>query len=1023
MVGYMRGGVQKTICIIPFMNRFNSRFGSTESYPVHPDPICNHFEINQMQKNDRILFASLIFLLWAIVPLGDIRAQTQDPGHCRNSTATAFLDVNNVRAKITNNGNLFWDNTGPQGHEYPRGSGLHTIRGMSLWLSGNIGGRTESISGSYNLAGYRGGTHAALSNEAPCEPFDRIFSIGERDFQAMASGAEPSADMLDWPWHDGAPVVDGDGIEGNYNLAGGDRPLLLGDETHYWVMSDARKTLLSPTVGVHPIGMEVHGLSFASATPGFENTTFYHFRIINKSGRTLDSLGLGLLSELQIGARGDEFVGVDTTLSLVSGYNADNDDEGGYGENPPAVGIQFLNHPMKSVSAFFRHDPDLGAAVDRPQDPEQVRNLLDGRWSGGAFIQEGERGVGGSGTITRYIFPGDPVEGAFWSQRNTDGIGSMADPLELVRAVSGTGIHRLEPDDEISFFFAVINASGSSNLDSISELRRTATAFVGLRPEDVPSSGEPLSGPVPTLPPTITGLADGASGQPLDLELIWNWSTSGVSGPLFDPRDLEFELQLFHARRDRWVTTTRGQSLDLEPETSYRVKVRAMTQAGFGPWSEEIAFSTGGVRLSETNVFSDISVVANASGPLNPPEGAVLLNLGFPGQEPTSRQQLNGTRWVVREQGFGANSTFQTFLQRILTVNPSHNLPRILPYDFEIRFTEEGSFFLDNATREMGRLPFELWRTGIGTPNNTSDDVRLIPGLFDTRSEGWRLECQTGETDRYVTESISWFLPINMTPGRSGYDEWAQQLSTDINNSVLLLQLNPVMDRMILVNLDGTGDPCSPDQPLPEEGTIFRLTTELPPAAIPGAPADEAVLPSGSVSFHWSEGLIPARRLEVARDAGFTNLLLSLDQAESGRAQMFAEEPGTYWWRVIDLAGTPSEAVRFFVGTSVDTDNTLDDALPARFALGAAYPNPFTQGITIPYELPRASRVRLRLFDALGREITTLVDAELPAGRHTARFNVGSGSGGAVGRLSGGTYFYVLEAGSFRGTGQMVYLK
>ena len=59
-------------------------------------------------------------------------------------------------------------------------------------------------------------------------------------------------------------------------------------------------------------------------------------------------------------------------------------------------------------------------------------------------------------------------------------------------------------------------------------------------------------------------------------------------------------------------------------------------------------------------------------------------------------------------------------------------------------------------------------------------------------------------------------------------------------------------------------------------------------------------------------------------------------------------------------------------------------ALPARFALGPNYPNPFNPSTIIPYQLAASSAVRLEVFNLLGQRIATLVDEERPAGFHTA---------------------------------------
>jgi hypothetical protein len=62
-------------------------------------------------------------------------------------------------------------------------------------------------------------------------------------------------------------------------------------------------------------------------------------------------------------------------------------------------------------------------------------------------------------------------------------------------------------------------------------------------------------------------------------------------------------------------------------------------------------------------------------------------------------------------------------------------------------------------------------------------------------------------------------------------------------------------------------------------------------------------------------------------------------------------------------------------------------APPLAFALGAPYPNPFTETATLTYTLDRSGPVRLELFDALGRRVSVIEDDARPAGTYRVRFN------------------------------------
>jgi hypothetical protein len=87
------------------------------------------------------------------------------------------------------------------------------------------------------------------------------------------------------------------------------------------------------------------------------------------------------------------------------------------------------------------------------------------------------------------------------------------------------------------------------------------------------------------------------------------------------------------------------------------------------------------------------------------------------------------------------------------------------------------------------------------------------------------------------------------------------------------------------------------------------------------------------------------------------------------------------------------------------------------YALFENYPNPFNPSTTIGYYVPEASHVRLSIYNTLGREITTLVDAEVPAGMHNATWNVTAEHGAQV---PSGSYIYRIHATSKEGDREFV---
>jgi len=101
--------------------------------------------------------------------------------------------------------------------------------------------------------------------------------------------------------------------------------------------------------------------------------------------------------------------------------------------------------------------------------------------------------------------------------------------------------------------------------------------------------------------------------------------------------------------------------------------------------------------------------------------------------------------------------------------------------------------------------------------------------------------------------------------------------------------------------------------------------------------------------------------------------------------------------------------------TQVTTSVSEGDGLPERFALEQNYPNPFNPATTINFALPKASNVKLAIYNVLGQKVATLVDGQLNAGAHVFKFNAGS--------LASGVYFYRLEAGGYTANKKMLLLK
>lgn len=89
--------------------------------------------------------------------------------------------------------------------------------------------------------------------------------------------------------------------------------------------------------------------------------------------------------------------------------------------------------------------------------------------------------------------------------------------------------------------------------------------------------------------------------------------------------------------------------------------------------------------------------------------------------------------------------------------------------------------------------------------------------------------------------------------------------------------------------------------------------------------------------------------------------------------------------------------------------------LPNEFELKQNYPNPFNPSTTIEYTIPENSRLSLKVYDILGKEVATLVDKEQNSGTYIVIWDAKS--------VSSGIYFYRITAGNYSDTKMMILKK
>ncbi|MEW6193772.1 MAG: hypothetical protein AB1521_01280 [Bacteroidota bacterium] len=248
--------------------------------------------------------------------------------------------------------------------------------------------------------------------------------------------------------------------------------------------------------------------------------------------------------------------------------------------------------------------------------------------------------------------------------------------------------------------------------------------------------------------------------------------------------------------------------------------------------------------IGPPNSFKDFLVLSNAAGPLDPPEyGAFAFNdSGFPhpttDDRPTENQQVGDGEWGIHTGNVDDESyDYNFFITRV--TQGGARWPRLIPNDFEIRFTGNGKAFIYPGSDYGGAghlkdVTFELWN--IGNASDPNDDVRYFPYILDSDENGeFGLTNFThplsGGANDPETDWIYWVIPADHSPGQSGYDAIVNKITTvgDENHEYMdaSIMVGDALRRIVLVNWNGGSVDNYPnyDQALPEVGTVFRIVT------------------------------------------------------------------------------------------------------------------------------------------------------------------------------------------------------
>lgn len=397
---------------------------------------------------------------------------------------TTRLNKNNVSALITDDGTFFYDEVNQEnGYEVPKGSGIHALRSMQFWFAakdangqlylskGGVPGQGSDI---FNGPISDPGTYSSQMYQDTWEK--SVWTICQSTIDNFITNYECDMDpdctddqipmtndelfrINNWPAHGDvsknqlfylAPFYDNPGQSGSgdgiYDPSSGDVPIIKGCCATYTIQNDeAQSHTLSNT---DPIGIELRIMFYQYRTWDYLNdVTFVDIQVINRSGQDYPEFVHSVALEGALGNETDDYLGCDSLSNTMYFYNADNNDENGYGQNPPAIGIVGLSEDMTACVPYSGFESNAS-----------TWNLMKGLQS------NGNPWLHPDGYESQYVYSGNPTNTGDWSELSEGNVaGGKKGLLSL-------DFGQFNDGDTLNQSYAIVYSRGTDYLNSVQTL-------------------------------------------------------------------------------------------------------------------------------------------------------------------------------------------------------------------------------------------------------------------------------------------------------------------------------------------------------------------------------------------------------------------------------------------------------------------------------------------------------------------------------------------------------------------------
>ncbi len=617
-------------------------------------------------------------------------------------------------------------------------------------------------------------------------------------------------------------------------------------------------------------------------------------------------------------------------------------------------------------------------------------------------------------------------------------------------AVTGGYSYQLQVSTDSTFSSATILGSsgtsytlGTTLSNNTTYYWRVSTSNPGGGQSSWSSTWKFTTIPTPPAPPPLSSPANGAMNISRTPTLSWSACTGAASYGLQVAIDAGFTSLVVNqagiAGTSYAITTT------LASSTTYYWRVNATNAGGTSGWSSGWSFITAPPPPAAPTLISP------ANGATNIPITAKLIWHAVSGATSYTVNGIWGNK-VVNDTSYSPSLSYSYNYTWSVTANNAGGSTTSASWSFTTVPAPPVAPTLSspaNGATNVSRTPTLSWSASTGATSYTvngswgsatvTSTSYTTPTLATGTTYTWSVTAtntggsstsatwsfttlpappaaptlispSNGATNVPINAALSW----NAVSGATSYTVngiWGNAAVTGTSYSPSLSYNYNFSWSVTAINGGGSATSAT---------WTFKTVPAPPPAPTLSSPTNGATNVSRAPTLSWSASS-GATSYTVNGSWGSATVT-----GTSYKTPTLAASTRFSWSVTATNAGgsSTSGTWSFTTGTlskkSICIDGTESDYIPEIYSLYQNYPNPFNPSTTIQFDLHNTTRVVLKIYNMLGKEVRTLINEEVEAGSYTLQWN-GQDEHGRT--MPSGMYFYRLSTEMFSGTKKMMLLR